>query len=718
MPSESGFGITVIVPVYRDVALTVACIRSAMPGVLAAGCANIVAINDDSPDMGMVNALNALVAEWPDHITVLHNPRNLGFVGTVNRGIRYCTTNDVVLLNSDVLLPDNWLERLVTDAYTSALVATVTPLSNNTTICTFPDFLQDNPLPFGMDTNQVDSVFRVGRLPCIESPTGVGFCMYIKRQAIEKVGLFDEERFGRGYGEENDFCQRVIGAGMLNVISPNLFAFHQGGVSFGAEKAQLIENATNVIADLHPRYHADVAEFIAQDPLRRARVHRMVQLIATTLKPCVLHVSHGIGGGVDQHIFELAQLISHQAVSLVLAPSRDGATVFLSLNATRYADRVSFEVDRIDDLIRLLKALGVSLVHYHHAMNLPLSYLDLAQRLGVPHLVTVHDYYFVNPCPTLGDKKGIYHATSHDAVINPLYPYPKETSPESWRERYRPLLDSARHVIFPTKATQDLYANFFVLSNGLVASHPEQSRSVKNNFMGIAQKSRYTVAAIGALGIEKGAELFEAVAKFSKSLGKPIDFVLIGYSHVHLAGICATGPYKPDELPTLLDRHGVDVIFFPVRIPETYSYTLSYALESGRAILAPNLGAFPERLSGRCGVALFDHLASVSQVAQTLDQLIKDCSQGVTPLAPGTEAQLQNPDFYTTEYLEHANEVKVISDPVFPADELVLAASGTDIMNASMFFRLVWRIYRHPAMWWLDAVVPYKVRRWVKRSLV
>src|SRR5690606_2191249 len=132
-----------------------------------------------------------------------------------------------------------------------------TPLSNNTTICTFPDFLQDNPLPFGLSTEEVDTAFRQERLASVETPTGIGFCMYIKRKALAEVGEFNEARFGRGYGEENDFCQRAIKAGYVNTITPNLFVFHQGGVSFAGEKNERVENANRVMNELHPRYHAD-----------------------------------------------------------------------------------------------------------------------------------------------------------------------------------------------------------------------------------------------------------------------------------------------------------------------------------------------------------------------------------------------------------------------------------------------------------------------------
>ena len=75
----------------------------------------------------------------------------------------------------------------------------------------------------------------------MEIPTGVGFCMYITRSSLNAVGLFDADRFGRGYGEENDFCMRAAKSGYKHVLAHNTFVYHAGGVSFGEEKAPRVK---------------------------------------------------------------------------------------------------------------------------------------------------------------------------------------------------------------------------------------------------------------------------------------------------------------------------------------------------------------------------------------------------------------------------------------------------------------------------------------------
>ena len=71
-------------------------------------------------------------------ITLLANEANAGFVQSVNRGMALHGDRDVVLLNSDTEVANDWLGRLHAAAHSAPGVATVTPFSNNATICSYP----------------------------------------------------------------------------------------------------------------------------------------------------------------------------------------------------------------------------------------------------------------------------------------------------------------------------------------------------------------------------------------------------------------------------------------------------------------------------------------------------------------------------------------------------------------------------------------------------
>jgi len=715
--------VSVILPVYRDAQMTKACILSAISGVVSVPKAKLIVINDASPDTEMRSMLAEVSAQWPHIIELMNNERNLGFVTTVNSGIKRCINQDIVLLNSDVITPHDWLRRLIDEAYSRPNVATVTPLSNSTTICTFPDFLQDNPLPFSLDVDSVDAAFRDARFPCVEAPTGVGFCMYIRHACIEKIGCFDEERFGRGYGEENDFCQRAIKAGFVNLITPNIYVFHKGGVSFGAEKGALVEGAMRVIDELHPNYHADVQAFIAADPHRPARIYRHIKMLSMAPVPKILHVSHGLGGGVDQHIEELGDCISERAASLVLMPHGNGDRIKLQFGARKNTDSFCFNVpEQYEELLDVLQKIGVSRVHFHHVINVHKKLLDLPKDLRVEHILTIHDFYLLNGNPSITNEHFVYPGYYHDELHNDLYPPPKGLTVEQWRVQFRPLVERAKFVIFPSVSTQLIFGDVFRIHKKIVAYHPEEHRHTKISPRKFRRNDRYNICVLGAIGQEKGADFLEAIAKHASQVEIPIDFLLIGYTYRSLEMVKTTGPYHPNQLVRLIDEHQSDIIFFPARWPETYSYTLSYALQTGLPIVAPNIGAFPERLEKRQNVMLFDHLMSAPNLMDQLVTFIKNLEGNIACYAPNFVGERAKQSFYDDDYLLDCAPQTITKKSMEMAQSTVIELCRKSGSNRTVSLRkkillAMWRAYQVPALRIIANKIPYTMRRSVKRIL-
>ena len=105
----------------------------------------------------------------------------------------------------------------------------------------------------------------------VEIPTGIGFCMFLSRAALDEIGDFDEAAFGRGYGEENDWCLRASAAGWRHLLCGDLFVFHAGGASFGQDAQALQASAMSVLQTRYPDYNKQIAEFIERDPIEPLR---------------------------------------------------------------------------------------------------------------------------------------------------------------------------------------------------------------------------------------------------------------------------------------------------------------------------------------------------------------------------------------------------------------------------------------------------------------
>ena len=261
--------VDIVIPVYRNHAFTRRCVESVLSEpepVMGA----IYLINDATPEPELAEYCQQLAQD--ERVELIEHSENQGFVASVNEGFLLADGRDVVILNSDTEVPKNWLSRLKAAADQYPKAASITPFSNNATICSYPNFCEDNDVPSGLDYAAVDTLFsEANSRQAIEIPTGVGFCMYLRRAAIDDVGIFDQEAFGRGYGEENDWCLRATAKGWQHLLAADVFVHHAGGASFGDEASDYQANALAVISERYPDYERQIAAFIEADPMEPAR---------------------------------------------------------------------------------------------------------------------------------------------------------------------------------------------------------------------------------------------------------------------------------------------------------------------------------------------------------------------------------------------------------------------------------------------------------------
>ncbi len=258
---------TVIIPIHNAPQALAACLESVKLTVPAV--AEVLLLDDasDHPDVQPLirKYLGRLGSAW----RMEQQTQNLGFVATVNRGMQM-TEGNVVLLNSDTIVTPGWLQGLHRCLQSDSAIATATPWSNNGEIVSLPRFCFNNPVPESLTV--IASVMGSTGTPGYpDLPTAVGFCMAISRHAIRELGFFDQELFGLGYGEENDFSLRAIRAGYRNVLCDDVYVAHQGGCSFSPRGLSPNEQSMQRLLSRHPDYLTTISAFISADPLSRRR---------------------------------------------------------------------------------------------------------------------------------------------------------------------------------------------------------------------------------------------------------------------------------------------------------------------------------------------------------------------------------------------------------------------------------------------------------------
>lgn len=268
-PANQDRPLLVVIPVYKDLSATGQCIESVAASHLPENT-EVLIIDDASPEPEVSEYCRSICERTGYTLRV--NDSNLGFVASANRGLQHREDADVILLNSDTLVHADWASRMRRCAASDRRIGTVTPFSNNGTICSYPKFNCANPLPAQWTSDELDRVFASANSALYaEIPTAVGFCMLITRECLDATGIFDVERFGHGYGEECDFCQRASARGYSHAVAADVFVFHQGAASFSDSSDSRKQAADKVIAQIHPQYHAQVSEFIDRDPLQALR---------------------------------------------------------------------------------------------------------------------------------------------------------------------------------------------------------------------------------------------------------------------------------------------------------------------------------------------------------------------------------------------------------------------------------------------------------------
>ncbi|MEM9061900.1 MAG: glycosyltransferase [Pseudomonadota bacterium] len=601
--------VDVVMPVFRGHAETL----NALLHVLTASnrtAFRVLVIDDQIPYAALKADIRRLAKRGL--IDLVEQPQNSGFVAATNKGMRQNPDRDVVWLNADTEVYDGWLDRLRAAAFRMPNVATVTPLSNNATICSYPRIDTDNSVALEQPWRVIDRLAAQENAgQAIEAPTAVGFATYVRRDAIDAIGYLDESSFGRGYGEENDFSQRAIAAGWRNLIAADTLVRHFGGVSFGAEKSVRVDSALAVLDRMYPRYRADVQRFLAEDPLRplRRRID-LARMSALRGRKNVLIITHSLGGGTKQHVeSEIARLADQDTSVFVLTgdPEKRGKACLSHPEAGMLPTLEAMDFDG-DELWDTLGSLSLDNVLIHHLIDFEVDAPKVLRRrlteLGVGWSFTVHDYLAVCPRINMVDLGGMYCGEPDVAGCRRclLRRGSQAGRPDiiAWRGRYQDLLREAQRVIVPDRDVANRLRGYFPdLENVSVIPHEKPRPAAP-----ALQKTRrgpLKVAVLGAIGPIKGIDILMATALRAQRDPTGPQFTVIGYTHndraARACGISVTGPYDNADVELLLEKTDPDVIWIPSIWPETYCYTLSIALRSGLPIMGFAIGAIATRLS-------------------------------------------------------------------------------------------------------------------------
>lgn len=598
----------------------------------------VIVLDDASTDMRIKTHVEQMSARYPQ-IVYDPSPRNLGFVGNINRALNR-SQHDVVVLNSDTLVTPGWLEAMARCRDSSVLIGIVCPLSNNATILSVPQFNAGNPLPHGITAEEMAAqVAACSRREFPRIPTAVGFCMLITRQTIERLGGMDPA-FGKGYGEECDYSMRAWRAGIEIACCDDAFVFHRGNASFG-DGATITDSRKQNEALLNrrwPGYVKAVQTFCADNPLRRLQETLTARLIrhadpAEAASPHVLQITHRYGstGGVEEHIRDITGgLATHLRFSVVCPESRSGRWADFSEQHTERLRIVHWHPRRNDvspsvfgfrteleqtqtgnNLSRFLAGNDAQIVHIHHFANWQNLHLpSIAKRQGKKVIISLHDYHLLCPnynlmLPTLKrcgqpllDLEQEICRSCIGSLIQPASAAIAPAYSVQRRKLVHEALKTADVIVAPSEFVRAAFARAFgaiiggrirVILHG-VPEYPPARHS--------ADAQMLRVAYLGNLNAPKGAlVLIETIRQLR---GAPISFAVHGnvdrqfIPALNTLGVHLSGAYRREQLSVRLAD--TDVVLILSILDETFCMAVSEAQSAGVPVIAPRVGGITERI--------------------------------------------------------------------------------------------------------------------------
>lgn len=253
--------INIIVPVYSDWYSLSLNIKSLKKVVGNHESVSVYYVNDCGPEADILEQRILKKIKGLSNFFYYRNEKNLGFVKTCNRAALKLVDekSDVLLLNSDTKVTKNFVYEMRNVLYSEKRIGAVTSRSNNATIWSVPmtsKFAHHRVLSYVL--------YRAIKKDLPDkyiTPTIHGFCVLIRREVIDKYGLFDEI-YGKGYGEENDFAMRIRQHGWKSAVANYSYVFHYESRSFGNEtRNKQIKMNEKILLERYPEYRKLVQEY-------------------------------------------------------------------------------------------------------------------------------------------------------------------------------------------------------------------------------------------------------------------------------------------------------------------------------------------------------------------------------------------------------------------------------------------------------------------------
>ncbi|MBI2448540.1 glycoside hydrolase family 99-like domain-containing protein [Candidatus Microgenomates bacterium] len=305
----------------------------------------------------------------------------------------------------------------------------------------------------------------------------------------------------------------------------------------------------------------------------------------------VYYISSVESGGTKKYIDDLLDTFATKDMNFVRIKSRD--------------DLFFYEKYFKESDILLFQYLLYTDIEFEDIINIK---KEKSLKLVVP----VHDFYF------FGEKKNEFYEFS--PKVHTIYS--KEVL--SFSPLVFELLNLADIIIYPSNFVKNIFDSVYCFKTARLSGHID-NRNVNHAAISNEDAVSEKIINIGIINDaypHKGGSYYPNLFRLYEYKGYKIFYHIFGHSKLDAPNVIFHGPYREDEIYSLLQENEIHGLVFLNEYAETYSYSLTKGINTRLPVLYSKIGAYTERMRDKTNSFPLGDIASIQTEACKMFDLI------------------------------------------------------------------------------------------------
>ncbi len=597
----------------------------------------LILINDGSTDERVAKLLNQLGGV--NGLSVRQNTAKMGFLESVKQEIKN-SKDDILLIKSNIIVTPRWLQKMVVAAYSDEKIGTVIPLSNK--------FLSDIiSKTFGVQQTEPNEInFLIETVSEHLKPEFMypdESCIFIKRKVIDDVGLFDDDDIIKTY---KSFHEKILDNGWKNIIEDSTYIY-DNNEPFDDDKLAHFPNRISERIQLEARHELG--------PKKRLLY--------------VLHEKvHGLTGGTGQTTKDILEKIDDKFESYILTSTgkvlmlwkheRNHVKMLRSWDIKSKWSALEFYSDEFKYIyFKVLVGLNIDIVHIQHLLRHTRDILNIIKLLGIPTILSFHDFYYICPSINLLNNDNQYcELKCTDQTMQCKYPLQifdelpiLKDFVDIWRKEGSVLIENCSAFTAPTKSAMDIYISIYPElknKNYKLIEHGRDIGKTSPKFELPSKDKPIKILVPGIIKNHKGHDFIKQLKEIDNE--NRIEFHFMGIINDDLKELgIYHGKYERENFCKIVNEIKPSFIGIFSICPETYCHTLTEAWSCGIPVLVTKIGALEERVIKNGGGWFLDHNSplksynKIIQISGSLEDYLK-VAEGISDIKIRTIEEMNN----------------------------------------------------------------------------